>query len=171
VDANKFEREGSVSLDTIIRDHMKAIYKIEKNNIMPQNPGWVMHPRTVRYMMTLRGQDSYLLASQLSGNSLFGAPVYMTNALPSTLDDSGDGDNDETRIFYGDFSQCLIGDTLNLRVLTSEQATVKLGGNFTSMLQRDMRAIVLFHEVGFMLRRPESFSIIEGVDYGASFDA
>jgi len=172
--ANKFERGldgGKVTLDSIIRDLMKSVYKVEKNNIVPQTPGWIMNPRTVRYLMTLRGSDSFPFMAQLSQGELLGAPVHMTNALPQTLDDSGDNDNDETRAFYGDFSQALIGDTLNLRAMSSQEATIKMGGNFRSMLQDDLRAVVLFHEVDFMLRHTESFAVIEGVDYGANFDS
>lgn len=171
---NKFERStdsGNVTIDTITRDALKAIYKVEAANIAPQTPGWVMHPRTARYLMSLRGQDSYIFTSQLSQGSFLGAPVHMTNALPTNLDDSGDATNDETRMIYGDFSQCLIGDTLNLQVVSSQQATVNISNEWRSLLQDDLRAVVLRHEVGFMLRRDKSFSIVEGVDYGASFDA
>ena len=174
-DSNQFDRtvDGSsnVTIDTIIRDLMRCIYKVEAANIVPQTPGWIMHPRTVRHMMTLRGSDSFLFMSQLAQGNLLGAPVHMTNALPQTLDDSGDGSNDETRIMYGDFSQVLIGDTLNLRIATSQEATVKLGNDWRSMLQDDLRAIVLFHEVDMLLRHTESFAAINGVDYGANFDS
>lgn len=170
-DAQKFEREAA-SIDSIIRDLNKAIYKVEKENVAPQTPGWILHPRTVRYLMTLRGSDSFLFAPQLVNGSLLGAPVHPTTQVPRTLDDSGDATNDETRIIYGDFSQALIGETLNLRSVSSQEATVDVGGGtLRHLLQQDMRAMVLFHEVDFMLRRPEAFSAINGVDWGSQLDA
>ncbi|MFB6351807.1 MAG: phage major capsid protein [Bradymonadaceae bacterium] len=172
---NKFERKtdgsGNVTIDTIIKDLNMSAYKVEGSKIDPARPGYAGHPRTMRYLMSLRGSDSLLFAQQLSNGTLLGAPAMFSTAFPNTLDDSGDATNDETRIAYGDWSQALIGDTLNLRIMSSGEATVKLGGSWKSMLASDMTAVVLIHEVAFMLRYPKAFSWVTGVDYGASYDA
>lgn len=172
--ANKFERStdsGSVTVDTRIRDLNKVAYKVEGADIEPIRPGYAGHPRTMRDLMSLRGSDSLLFANQLSQGMLLGDPARFTTAFPRTLNDSGDGSNDETRLAYGDWAKVLIGDTYNLRVASSQEATVQLGSGWKSMFASDMTALVVFHEAGIMLRYPKAFGWIEGVDWGASFDS
>jgi len=173
-DSNKFERTtdgGSVGVDTIIRDLNMLAYKVEGAKIEPAMPAYAGSKRTMRYLMSLRGSDSLLFAQQLSNGSLLGAPAKFSTSFPRTLDDSGDGTNDETRLVYGDWAKAVIGDTYNLRIASSQEATVQLGSGWKSMIASDGTVLIMFHEAGLLVRYPKAFAWATGVDYGASYDA
>jgi len=111
----------------------------------------------------LDGEDRpSALAMQLNDGEFYGYPVMTTTNIWS---DVAAGSRD---IYFGDFSQAVIGETLDMRVDETTDATVTdNSGSSVDLFDTDQRALRLIHEMDFALLRDTSFARITDVDYGA----
>lgn len=166
--ANKFNANSTVTLANVTTDLIKAMFLVENSNIPMNRLGWLLSPRTKYYLMTLRTDDGYpVFMSEIADGSLYGHSLGVTNNIPTNLDATGDGDNDETEIYFGDFSQSLIGDALSVRIEESNAATfVDENGDTINGFQSDQTVVRLILEVDYAQRHDSAFAVIEGVDYG-----
>lgn len=161
---NKFNQSGTSTAD-IIADLMKLIYKVRVANIPMSQAGYIFPVREHAYLLQLMDENSNLVSfvQQLSQGNLFGFNTFVSNQIPTNLG----GDGDETEIYFGDASQCLIGESLNLRVDSFDSGTI---GN-ANLVTDDQQALRLTHEVDFALRHDSAFAMTEQVTFGASLDA
>lgn len=164
-DDQKFNQSGT-DLEDAVEDAFKAIRKVAENNHAIDRGGWVMPTRTKYGYMSLTDADGNLtpLTEMLANDELFGFPVGVTNGLPTNLG----GGSDETETYFGDFSEAMIGETLNMQVEETQEATVSdEDGNPLRLWDEDQRALRLIHEMDFALRYSDCFSVIEKVTIGA----
>lgn len=174
VSGNKFANRSSpgsqATKSDIIGALGTALEKVEGNNISVDNAGWAMRTQTKNGIVFRSGDDDIyaeMVLPLLEGN-LLGYPVQHTNQIPNDLDASGEGDNDETEIYFGAWDQVIIGDTLNMNMRAENTGTVnKSDGTDYNLLTRDSTAMIITHETDILLRHPESFAVIEEVDYFA----
>ena len=119
--------------------------QILKANVDPNALSLIMDDQT--YVNLRRARDNgHLLFPELRETtpSLIGKRVYRTNNLPTGLDLTGHGDDDE-RIFYmGDFSSILVGILLQMEIdfsehekFSNDQVVVRAVNHFDSKLRRD----------------------------------
>lgn len=167
--SNKFNAQGSTTLQKTVEDLMKAMYKVDSANIPMVQTGWAMNPRILYYLMSLLTTDGYpVFMMELAQGTLYGSALRTTNGIPKNLNVGGD----ETEIYFGDYAQVVIGETANLQIAQSNQASfVDAGGNTIHGFQDDHSVIRLIHEVDMVLRHDRSFAVIEAVDWGAALDA
>lgn len=84
----------------------------------------------------------------MAGNEINGYPALVSNQVRSTLTKGGTGGNTGlSEVFFGDFSQLLIGLWSGLDVLVDPYT----GGNSGAV------RIVTLQDVGFAVRHPEAF--------------
>lgn len=166
---NRFNAQASTTRAKTVEDLLKAMYKVDSGNIPMIQTGWAFNPRIMYYLMSLLTDDGYpVFLMELSQGNLYGSPVRTTNAIPKNLNVGGD----ETEIYFGDYAQVVIGETANMEVAQSNQASfVDAGGNTVHGFQDDHSVMRLIHEVDMVLRHDRSFSVIEGVDWGTALDA
>lgn len=166
---NKFAAQASTDLAKTTVDLLKAMYKVDSANIPMIQTGWAFNPRILYYLMALRSTDGYpVYMMELAQGTLYGSRFRTTNGIPRNLSNDGD----ETEIYFGDFSQIIIGETLNMNIAQSNQASfVDAGGNTVHGFQDGIHLIRLTHSVDMALRHSRAFALIEGVDWGATFDA
>ncbi len=126
------------------------------------SPGWMMNMRTKFGLMKVRTADGYPIYQQeLRAGMLFNAPVADTASIPVNL---GAGSN-EGSMYYGDFNEALIGDTLRPQIDTSNTASYDVGGTQYNTFQNDQSLIRLIVEVDLLLRRKKAFAKRTGVTY------
>ena len=167
-----FAANTTVNLANVTSDLLRAMYKVESANIPMTRTGWMINPRTKFYLMSLRTSDGWLaFMDMLSAGNIYGSPYATTNNISKNLDFTTSGDNDETEIYFGDFAQCVIGQTLSQQLSIMDGAGYNDGSGQVNGFQNDSSVMRLLMEVDFNLRHNTAFSIIEGVDWGKGFDS
>ena len=166
---NQFDGTGTVNLDNVTVDLIKALYKVEgADHVNMASPGWLMNPRAAFGIMLLKTSDGYYPFMQemaQSGTILAYAYRKSNNVTKAT----GTGST-KSRVFFGDWSQYLIADTLNFEL--SESDTASYGAsNAKSAYARDETVIRGLHEVDGAPRHDDAFAIINEVEYGVTLDS
>ena len=166
---NQFDGTGTVNLDNVTVDLIKALYKVEgADHVNMASPGWLMNPRAAFGIMLLKTSDGYYPFMQemaQSGTILAYAYRKSNNVTKAT----GTGST-KSRVFFGDWSQYLIADTLNFEL--SESDTASYGAsNAKSAYARDETVIRGLHEVDGAPRHDDAFAIINEVEYGEALDS
>ena len=161
---DRLQSGGTSTLAEIVKSLFLAIDRVASKNIPMTSPGWVFNWATKLGIMSAVDADGNMtvLADMLSEDMLLGFRTGITNSLPSNL-----GGGDETEIYFGDFAQFVIGETLNVRIDSALEATVlDSTGAEVKLFEQDMMATRLILEEDFGLFYDEAFSMIEAVDWG-----
>lgn len=156
----RFNSAGT-TLAQIEGDLLKAIYKVQSQ--MPSETagrgGWIMNLRDKFGLLTVRTTDGYpIYAAQLAMDMLFGYPVRTTNSIPTNLDPGASGTPDKSEVYFADFSEIIIGDTLQPRIDVDQ----------SKFFDSDEMALRVIHESDIVLRRDKAASVIERVTWGAA---
>lgn len=163
---NKFNATDGPTTDQVAEELLKCMYLPAAADIPMNRPGWMFHPRTLYFLMKLRTDDGFPIYQQeLSNGTLFGAPIGVTTQIPINKT----GDTDETEIYFGDFSQVVIGDTGSVQVDESSDASfVDASGNTVHGFQEDTTLVRLKMKTDIAIRHNKAFGIIENADWGNS---
>ncbi|CUH68680.1 phage major capsid protein, HK97 family [Thalassovita gelatinovora] len=119
----------------------KLVDKVEDADISMMAPGWAMRASTKNFIAGLRDANGYPLYPSIDKDgTLKGYKIHTSSQIPNNL-----GAGSDTEITFCDFSEIMIGDSLNLTIATSDQAAfVNTSGDTVSAFQNDltlMRAI------------------------------
>lgn len=160
----KFAASAGTTLQLIETDLNKLILALENVNANMGSPGWIMSPRTFRFLEGLRDGNGNKVYSEMKDGLLKGYPVGKTTQVPNNL---GAGSN-ASEIYFVDFNDCFIGEDETLLIDYSKEATYKdEGGNMVSAFQRDQTLVRVIAKHDFGPRHVESVSILTGVTWGA----
>ncbi|MEY1590712.1 phage major capsid protein [Burkholderia sp. Bmkn7] len=155
--------DGS-TLQKIETDLGKAILALENADANLTQPGWIMAPRTFRFLEGLRDGNGNKVYPELANGMLKGYPVGKTTQVPINLGDAGK----ESEIYFTDFGDVFIGEEETLEIDYSKEATYKdADGNMISAFQRDQTLIRVIAKNDFGPRHVESISVLVGVTWGA----
>ncbi|WP_175701175.1 phage major capsid protein [Burkholderia ambifaria] len=155
--------DGS-TLQKIETDLGKAILALENADANLTQPGWIMAPRTFRFLEGLRDGNGNKVYPELANGMLKGYPVGKTTQVPINLGETGK----ESEIYFTDFGDVFIGEEETLEIDYSKEATYKDGdGNVISAFQRDQTLIRVIAKNDFGPRHVESISVLSGVTWGA----
>lgn len=160
----QFAASAGDTLQKIENDLNKAILLLEAVDANMGAPGWIMSPRTFRFLEGLRDGNGNKVYPELAQKMLKGYPVGVTTQVPNNL---GTGSN-QSEIYFGDFNDFFIGEDESLMIDYSKEATYKDGdGNMISAFQRDQTLVRVIAKHDFGPRHQESIAIITGVAWGA----
>lgn len=155
--------DGS-TLQKIETDLGKAILALENADANLTQPGWIMAPRTFRFLEGLRDGNGNKVYPELANGMLKGYPVGKTTQVPINLGETGK----ESEIYFADFGDVFIGETETLEIDYSKEATYKdADGNMVSAFQRDQTLIRVIAKNDFGPRHVESIAVLAGVTWGA----
>jgi HK97 family phage major capsid protein len=165
---NKFNATDGPTVAQVARDLIQCMYLVEKADIPMTTPGWMFHPRIKNYLMSLRTDDGFPIYQQeLANGNLFGHAYGTTTQIP--IDKTGDGD--ETEIYFGDFSQVVVGTSGSVQVSESDTASFVQSGSTVHGFQDDVSVIKLTTHTDLVQRHDEAFGIIENADWGKALDS
>jgi HK97 family phage major capsid protein len=152
---------GTYDLDSVTGDLGTMILALEEANVAFSNPGWIMAPRTRQFLMTLRdGLGNFAFRAEMLTGKLWGWPFKVTTQVPRNL---GSGAN-ESELYLADFDDVIIGDTMNLEVAISDQASYKdENGTLVSAFSLDQTVMRVLLEHDIVLRHDESVAVLTGV--------
>ncbi|MBU0565097.1 MAG: phage major capsid protein [Gammaproteobacteria bacterium] len=138
--------------------------RIETANVMMTSCGWLMHPRTLRWLQSLRDGNGNKAYPEIDQGQLKGYPVGLSNQIPVNLGDDGD----ESEIYFVNFADMMIGEDMDLVIDFSKEAAYKdAGGNMVSAFQRDQTLVRVIAKHDFGPRHVECITVGVGVKWGA----
>lgn len=150
-----------LALNTMILAH-------ENNNAGMVSPGWLMAPRTRRWLSSLKTTTGAKFYPELDQGTLKGYPFKTTTQIPWNLGASGT----ESELYFADFGDCFIGENDDMRIDFSAEATyTDSSGKTVSAFQRDQTLVRVITHNDFGPRHPESVAVMTGITWGAGMAA
>lgn len=138
--------------------------RLETANVQMQACGWLMHPRLIRWLQSLRDGNGNKAYPEIEQGLLKGYKYGLSNQIPVNLGVDGD----ETEIYFVNFADVMIGEDMDLVIDFSKEATYKdAGGEVVSSFQRDQTLVrvIAKHDIG--PRHVESIVVGTACDWGA----
>lgn len=147
----------------------KLVLVLEAADANMSAAGWVMAPRTKRFLQALRDGNGNKVYPELDMGMLMGYPVGTTTQVPVNLT-VGTGSTataDGSEVYFADFGDCFIGEEEQLVIDYSKEATYKDGsGNVISAFQRDQTLVRVIAKHDFGPRHVESVAVLTQVQWG-----
>lgn len=161
--ANVFAANGTVNLANVTTDLSSMMLRLEEANIPMIRPGWIFAPRIKHYLMTVRdGNGNFAFKDEIMAGTLMGAPFRTTSQVPRNL-----GGGTESEVYFADWAQVLYGDTFQLILDVSTEASYMDSGTLVSAFSRDETVVRVISEHDTGLRHDLAVSILTGVTWGA----
>jgi len=161
---NKLAMTAPANLVTVTNDLMRVRLKVINANVPMISCGWIMSPRSKMYLETMRDGNGNIAFPEIGANgTLYGYPIGMTTSVPDNL---GAGGN-ESEVYFGDFSQLLIGDTEAVTIASSDTAAYDDAGTIRSAFSNDETVVRLIAEHDTGTRYAAAFAMLTGVTWGA----
>lgn len=140
------------------------ILRLEQADANMLMPGFIMAPRSKRWLAALRDGNGNKAYPELDQNLLKGFPVATTTQVPINLGENGDA----SEIYFADFADCFIGEDDDMVIDFSKEATYKdNAGNIVSAFQRDQTLVRVIAKHDFGPRHIESVAMLTDVVWGA----
>lgn len=138
--------------------------RLENSNVDLTSSGWIMAPRTLRWLQALRDGNGNKAYPEIDAGMLKGYKVALTTQIPTNLG----GDGNESEIYFINFSDCYIGEDMSLAIAISTEASYKdADGKTVSAFQRDQTLIRVISKHDFGPRHVESVAVGTGITWGA----
>lgn len=138
--------------------------RIETANVQMTSCGWLMHPRTLRWLQSLRDGNGNKAYPEIDQGMLKGYAVGLSNQIPVNLGLDGD----ESEIYFVNFADMMIGEDMDLVIDFSKEAAYKdAGGNMVSAFQRDQTLVRVIAKHDFGPRHVECIAVGTAVKWGA----
>lgn len=139
--------------------------RLEVANVDLAACGWIMHPRTIRWLQSLRDGNGNKAYPEIDSGLLKGYRWALTTQIPTNL---GVGGN-ESEIYFVNFADVYIGEVEQLAVAISTEASYKdSDGTTVSAFQRDQTLIRVISKHDFGPRHVESIAVGTAVTWGAN---
>jgi HK97 family phage major capsid protein len=155
---------ATVNLTNVTVDLGKMILDLLNDNVPITKGGWIFAPRTYMFLYTLLTTNGvFAFRDELSRGTLWGYPYRVTTSVPINL--TTHGGTTESEIYFADFDDLVIGDSMALRIDASDSASYTDGGAAVSAFETDQTVVRGITEHDFNTRRAESISIMDGVNW------
>jgi HK97 family phage major capsid protein len=137
-DQSQTVNSAATATTATITDELANLeYQVMKNKIRIARGGWGFHPRTLKQLRSARdGNNNLVWGTELAGGTLNGFPFRWSTQIPITLNDVGSG-SDESEVYFGNWSDMLIGDTQMMDLAFSTEATYYTGSAYVSAFAKN----------------------------------
>jgi HK97 family phage major capsid protein len=156
------QSQATPSLTKVHQDLASMVGRLEDANMPNLRPGWIMAPRTRRFISTLYAPNGNVAFPDIIGPNptLMGYPVRLTTQIPVNL-----GAGDESEIYFVEFSNIMVGEADGIQVDISDQASYDVDGVTYHAFQRNQTLIrvEMMHDIS--TRYPEAIVVGTGVDW------
>lgn len=168
------EANQTVSAANVAKDLGKLVLALKEANVRFIRPGWLMSPRTEMYLLTARDTSGvYAFRDEMVTGKLFGYPYAVTTNIPEdlTVTVGGTSVTDTTEVYLVDFADAIIGESTQLIIDASTEASYMDVVNSTpvmySAFSMDQTLIRVIAEHDFVMRHPESVAVLTAVKWSA----
>ncbi|WP_209445006.1 phage major capsid protein [Sphingomonas yabuuchiae] len=153
---------GNPNLVTVSSDLGRMTLAVKNANVPMISCGWVMSPRVREFLASLRDGNGNIVYPSIEANgTLKGYKIAETTSVPDNL---GAGGN-ESELYFGDWSQFLIGDTYQVALAASDTAAYDDGGVIRAAFSNDETVIRLIEEHDTQLRYDRAAAVLTGVTW------
>ncbi|MEP2103084.1 MAG: phage major capsid protein [Parasphingorhabdus sp.] len=160
---NVVPASGAATLAVVDAELASLRLRVLNGNIPMTQAGWIMSPRTMIFLETLRDGNGNKVYPEIAEGRLGIYPIGVTTSVPDNL---GVG-TDESEIYFGDFAQFMIGDTYNVTLAASDVAAYDDGGTMRAAFSNDETVIRLIEEHDTQVRYDTAFAVLTGVTWGS----
>lgn len=159
--ANQITANGTVTIDTITEECMEALLLLRNAHVRMINPGWLWSPRTTLYLKSLRDtNNNFVFKPEMDTGKFFGYPFMDTTNIPDDLNSST-----ESEIYLVDFADIVLGESMNLMIDTSSEASYWDGSALQSAYSKDLTLMRVIAEHDLGVRHDASIAMIEAVKW------
>lgn len=164
--ANKIMANATVSLQNTATDLGKLMNQLHNNDIPMSKPVWIMAPSVRNYLMTLiTTVGTFIYKDEMSQGTLWGYPFGVTTGVPNNLNATGNGNNNESEIYFVDLGQALIGEAENIMVDASQEAAYYDGSTVQAAFSLDQTVVRALAEHDFVMRYDKAVAMLQGVTW------
>jgi len=164
--ANRIQANGTVSLQNASTDLGKLMQQLHAADVPMLKPCWVMAPRTKNFLITIQNTNgAFVFKDEMAGGTLWGYPYAITTGVPTNLDVSGAGTNDESEIYFFDAAQAVIGEAASMVVDASQEAAYYDGASVQAAFSRDETVVRAIAEHDFAMRYDAAIAVLTAVDW------
>jgi len=160
---NDRKQAGSTSTVQEIRaDLIDAVMQPQIDNHSGEG-AWILNAAIKSGLMKILTTDLTMAPffAEIQAGRLFGAPVFVTNAIPDNL-----GAGDEGEVYYVHRNELMIVDSQGMTLDTSRDASYKnASGTLVSAFSRDQYVMRIIGRSTIHLMYPEAASVITAVDW------
>ncbi len=119
------------------------------------NFGWVFNGVLWPIFYNLKdGSNNYIHRSEMERGFLAGAPFRINNNVTVGTDSHG-----LTELYFGDFSQFIVGETLGIQIAVSQEASYPDGNTMVSAFANDQTVMRVLLREDFGVRYPDAFVV------------
>ncbi|MEK9211516.1 phage major capsid protein [Sphingomonas sp. 2378] len=159
---NVLSMSANANLTGVTSDLGRMTLAVKNANVPMINCGWIMSPRVREFLAGLRDGNGNIVYPSIEANgTLKGYKIAETTSVPDNL---GAGGN-ESELYFGDWSQFLIGDTYQVALAASDTAAYDDGGTIRSAFSNDETVIRLIEEHDTQLRYDRAAAVLTGVTW------
>ena len=157
---------ATVNVQNVFTDLGRLVQKLLEANIPMISPAWMMAPRTEIFLKTLlNSQGIPVFRDEMNGGKLWGFPYGVTTNIPTNLDTSGTGGNDESELYCVDMAQVVIGESMNLQVDASQEAAYHDGSSVQAAYSLDQTVVRAIAEHDLGVRHDKAIAVLTQVDW------
>jgi HK97 family phage major capsid protein len=157
----KITANATINLANVSNDLAKLELAVLEKDIPMTSPGYIMSYRTKKFLENLRDGNGNKAFPELAQNLLNGYRVAATTSVPNNLG----GATDESEIYFGDFAQFMIGDTMSVVIASSSEAAYEDAGTMRSAFSNDETLIRIITEHDTQIRYDAAFAVLTGVKW------
>ena len=157
------------SLGSLGKDLAQAEDKLKAAHIRFVRPGIIMSPRTETFLKyyyePLSGTYPYL--EEMKNGTIFGYPYAVSYEIRTNLT-IGTGTEEKqngTELFFVDFNEVIIGDSDEMYIDVSTEASYKASGNLISAFSKDQTLIRVITENDMILRHDKAAVVISPLNW------
>lgn len=155
---------ATVNVQNVFTDLGNTILQLLNANIPMISPAWIMAPRTEMFLKTLLNANSYpVFREEMMRGTLFGYPYGVSTNVPINLTVAGNTERSE--IYFVDFAQVLIGESMNLTVDTSQEAAYYDGSSVIAAYSQDQTVVRVIAEHDLGVRHDKAIAVLNNVSW------
>ncbi|MDZ7893871.1 MAG: phage major capsid protein [Sphingobium sp.] len=159
---NVLTMTAAPDLVKVTSDLGRLVLAVKNANVPMISCGWIMSPRVKEFLASLRDGNGNIVYPSIEANgTLKGYPIAETTSVPDNL---GVGAN-ESELYFGDWSQFLIGDTYQIALAASTEAAYDDGGTMRAAFSNDETVIRLIEEHDTQIRYDRAAAVLTGVTW------
>lgn len=162
VAGNVLVMTAAPDLKTVTSDLGRLMLAVKNANVPMLRCGWVMSPTVREFLAGLRDGNGNIVYPSIEANgTLKGYKIGETTSVPDNLGVGGD----ESELYFGDWSQFLIGDTYQVALAASDTAAYDDGGTIRAAFSNDETVVRLIEEHDTQLRHDKAAAVLTGVTW------
>lgn len=140
------------------------VLKLENANSQLRSPGFILAPRTKRFLMSVVDGNGNVVFPEMQQGMLIGFPFRDTTQVPINL---GAGTN-ESEIYFADFGDLYIGEDGGMEFSVSTEASYyDENGDLINAYQNNQTLIRVIMRHDFAPRHVENIAVLTGVKWWA----